>query len=362
MRIDPDKLTWEQATRLIQENTEEICSSNFVTTPMVSVSLVTYKHGAFLRQAIEGILAQETRFPVEILIGEDASPDDTRDIAVEFQSRYPDRIRLLLSTNRLGAITGNGRLNHIRNLLNCRGKYIAMIEGDDYWTDPAKLQQQVDYLESHPTASACFHDSDTVDQDGQIIDHHFKSPQYAEHYTQCDCFSLCSNYATASLMFRSAAILKPFPSYILQAYSDELLDIFVTETGTLDYIPGVMSCYRIHAGGVWQGVDAINRVVMQISRSLAMKRNPPLYHKYSQEIDRTLQARLDRLAAIMRQEWFDSTGPLRYFPLCRSVKLLKTHRKAARLPGVVRTLLRMEWDALVRFPSKILGFTRYGQE
>ena len=120
----------------------------------VSVLMVTYNHEAFIGQAIESALAQETNFDYEIVIGEDCSTDQTQEIAQEFQQRYPDRIRLLLRKNNLG---GGGKENFVKTYQACQGKYIAMLEGDDYWTSPHKLQTQVDFLESHPHFSLSSH-------------------------------------------------------------------------------------------------------------------------------------------------------------------------------------------------------------
>jgi glycosyltransferase involved in cell wall biosynthesis len=111
---------------------------------LVSVCMITYNHEEFISQAIEGILMQNCNFQVELLIGEDYSTDYTRQICQEYASKYSN-INLLPSETNLGMIP-----NFRRTLSACNGKYIALCEGDDYWTDPYKLQKQVDFLESHP--------------------------------------------------------------------------------------------------------------------------------------------------------------------------------------------------------------------
>ena len=129
-------------------------------TPLVSVSLVTYNHAPYIAKAIDSILAQETDFPVEICIGEDHSSDGTREICQRYAEQYPDQIRLFLRERKdVIYIDGfpTGRFNWMETLKACQGKYIAVLEGDDYWCDPRKLQMQVDFLEANPEFNVCAH-------------------------------------------------------------------------------------------------------------------------------------------------------------------------------------------------------------
>lgn len=120
--------------------------------PVVSVLMLAYNHGLYLTEAIEGVLAQITDFPYEIIIGEDCSLDNTRDIALNYQRLFPGVVRVVFSDNNIGMHS-----NFIRILNLCRGEFIAFCEGDDYWIDPSKLQVQVDYLKSRPNIGLCFH-------------------------------------------------------------------------------------------------------------------------------------------------------------------------------------------------------------
>mgnify|MGYP001248218371 CR=1 FL=1 len=113
--------------------------------PLVSVHMITYNHEKYIAQAIEGVLMQKTNFLFELVIGEDCSTDSTRVICKEYADRYPNIIKLLPDAGKnLGMME-----NAIRTTMACTGKYIALCEGDDYWTDPYKLQKQVDFLEAH---------------------------------------------------------------------------------------------------------------------------------------------------------------------------------------------------------------------
>lgn len=109
--------------------------------PLVSVLLVTYNHEQYIRKTIEGVMMQQTNFPFELVIGEDASIDQTRAICEEYQRLYPEHIILLPSSSNLGL-----NQNFLRTFKVCRGKYIAYLEGDDWWITIDKLQKQVDIL------------------------------------------------------------------------------------------------------------------------------------------------------------------------------------------------------------------------
>jgi len=128
--------------------------------PLVSVTVTTYQHAAYIKDCLEGILMQKTNFPFEIIIGEDESTDGTREICIEYAEKYPDKIRLFLRNRETSQLYDeNGkfvkRFNGLWTRMSARGKYIALCEGDDYWIDPYKLQKQVDFLEANPEFSLC---------------------------------------------------------------------------------------------------------------------------------------------------------------------------------------------------------------
>ena len=128
-------------------NQERLCKN-----PVVSVDMITYNHEPYIRQAIEGVMMQQTDFEFELVIGEDCSQDKTREICFEYQKKYPDKIRVLWWHENVSKLGGNGR----RTCAHCRGEFLAMCEGDDYWTDPLKLQKQVNLLRRNPNAGLCF--------------------------------------------------------------------------------------------------------------------------------------------------------------------------------------------------------------
>ena len=120
--------------------------------PLVSIVTITYNHEPYIRKCIEGVLMQKVNFPIEFIIAEDCSADRTLAICKEYAEKYPDLIKLITTENNVGAIA-----NERRAMKAAKAKYIAFCEGDDYWTDPLKLQKQVDFLEKNPEYSVTFH-------------------------------------------------------------------------------------------------------------------------------------------------------------------------------------------------------------
>jgi len=145
---------------------------------MVSVCMITYNHQRFIRQAIDSVLMQKVNFKYEIVISDDCSPDNTQDIIQEYAEKYPDIIKTILRKNNIGTV-----YNSYNVKLLCKGKYIAVLEGDDYWTDENKLQIQVNFLETHLDCFSVAHRNEIVDingihqsynLNGQKLDRYFK--------------------------------------------------------------------------------------------------------------------------------------------------------------------------------------------
>jgi glycosyltransferase involved in cell wall biosynthesis len=116
--------------------------------PIVSVLMITYNHEKYIAQAIDSVLMQKSNFDYEIVIGEDSSTDKTREIVLNYKTRYPNKIKLLLHETNVGMLK-----NFVDTINNCTGTYVALLEGDDYWIDPYKLQKQVDFLDTNPDYS-----------------------------------------------------------------------------------------------------------------------------------------------------------------------------------------------------------------
>ena len=219
---------------------------------MVDVHIVTFNHAQYIGKCLDSILSQETSFDVRIVVGDDCSNDGTQEILQDYQRRFPDKIELLLNDKNLGPDYLPGLFNFLNVMRSMNAKYVAMIEGDDYWTDSQKLEKQVGYLENNPSAAGCFHDTVQVDDGGAVLKElYYKAEQNV--YTQEDCMlNLKSAYATSALLFRGECI-KDLPAWYTKWTSDYALDLLITERGELHHIDGVMSAYRIHDGGIWMG-------------------------------------------------------------------------------------------------------------
>lgn len=256
-----------------------------VSHPLVSISCITYNHANYIKQCLDGFLLQETQFPYEVLIHDDASTDGTEEIIREYHAKYPAIIKPLYEKKNQWV---EGRRGSVAfNFPRAKGKYIAMCEGDDYWVDPCKLQKQVDYLESNDIAAGCFTDCRILNENGNEIEKAIVFPQkYRESHSQHMCLTeLSSGYGTATLVFRSSVIAKGLPRYYLSSVSDYLLDIAITEHGTLDYLPELTSVYRLQAGGIWQGESPIQNCLKKILRLNALGQSPHMMSRYARDLE-----------------------------------------------------------------------------
>ncbi len=254
-------------------------------SPVVSICIVTYQHARFIARAIEGALIQQTDFPVEILIGEDESTDGTRETCQAYAQRFPERIKLFLRhRSEVVLIDGlpRGGFNLRMTMGSATGEFIALCEGDDHWTDPEKLQRQVDYLRANPDCVGCFHDTQLMDGSDTILNEsYFQSGQ--EKFSQADVLStLLSREPTCSLMFRRSAFTEPLPEWYQRRPSDLYLDLLLTQQGSLGFLRRNMGVYRKHASGIWSGNREASQIVELIIRYKLLLADPYFLGKYRQ--------------------------------------------------------------------------------
>ena len=242
--------------------------------PTVSVCCITYNHERFLAEAIDSVLMQVTDFEVEMVIGEDCSTDGTRAIAQDYERRFPGRVRVLTPSVNLGIMP-----NLMATIAACQGEYIALLEGDDYWTDPAKLQRQVDVLRANEDCALCFHDAEIFyDADSTRPTMAFSQHVAANiltmrtdsvaplRFTQCDLARIGWIMPTASLLFRSVSLPQPLPSWFAGVYSgDYTLHLLSTRRGPALYLPCSMSRYRLHEHSI---TNSTSQSVYQFERRI----------------------------------------------------------------------------------------------
>lgn len=212
----------------------------------VSVLVMTYNHEKFIRQALDSVAMQETNFEYEILISEDCSTDRTREIVLEFQKEHPDKVRLLLSKKNI-----HSNEIVVRGIRAARGEYIAMLDGDDYWTSPLKLQKQADFLDGHPECSLCFHNARIFHEDSGQNGSNWTPPGQKEISTLEDIW-MGNFIATCSTMFRRG-LIGDIPEWYNDFFpiTDWPLHILNAEHGKIGYIDEVMGVYRYHSGGLY---------------------------------------------------------------------------------------------------------------
>jgi glycosyltransferase involved in cell wall biosynthesis len=205
----------------------------------LSVRVIAFNQARFIAQALDGVLAQRVDFEHEVVVGDDGSTDGTREILLDYQRRHPGRIRVLLADENHG-----GRWNFMRTLRACRGQYVALLDGDDYWTAPDKLRRQVEFLDAHPDHAISFHDALVVYEDGRREPHPHCDPTQPASSSLEDL--LHGNFIPAcSVVFRRDA--RELPAWFARVPAgDWPLHILNARQGKVGYLAEIMSVYRIH--------------------------------------------------------------------------------------------------------------------
>jgi glycosyltransferase involved in cell wall biosynthesis len=221
--------------------------------PEVSVCITVYNHEKFLKECLDSVVCQLTNFKFEVIIGEDCSTDNTRQIVIEYAEKYPELIFPILYEQNQGTKQCPGKGNFTNTFYQCKGKYIVHIEGDDYLTDPNKLQIQFNYLNENPEASACFHNAMVVYDDLQLPAYEInKTDQKLKIFPEDLLYEKEVWFmATASVMFRRKLINERFPEWFLKCKSGDIpLYCMLSSQGYIGYIAKNMCVYRKHAGGL----------------------------------------------------------------------------------------------------------------
>ncbi len=212
---------------------------------MVSVVILVYNHEQFIAQNIEGILAQQCNFKYEVIIGEDCSKDNSREVIMKYASQYPDIIKPILHKVNVGA-----KANAAQCLEACTGKYIGNCEGDDYWTDPTKLQREIDYLEANPDYTLVFSNVDIVDQIG--LDQPNPYPVLTKDVFGIEDIITADKVfiPTPAMTFRNI-LPSPLPRFLKEAISGDIaLHLIMADKGKIKKLPGKTAVYRQHGGGI----------------------------------------------------------------------------------------------------------------
>lgn len=228
--------------------------------PLVSISCITYNHEPFIRQCLDGFFMQEG-VNFEILIHDDASTDGTQDVIREYMERYPGVIKPIFQTKNQWSKGTRGMMATF-NFPRANGKYIAMCEGDDYWTDPLKLQKQVDFLEQNPDFVMCFTNCSVLKQDtGEVIKERLRFKE-----TIFDQNQIPKMAPTLTRLMR-ADLLRDMPQKKI-VNGDTYLMIYLLQFGKIKYLDFISGTYRIHKGGIWSHGAEVEKYVNSIDTYL----------------------------------------------------------------------------------------------
>lgn len=228
----------------------------------VSICCVTYNHEKFIRKCLDGFLLQQTNFPIEVIIHDDASTDGTQRIIEEYNNKYPG-IFFPLFQKENQYQKGIRGMNAKFNFPRCTGKYIALCEGDDFWNDPHKLQKQVDFLESNPDYFISGHDANIIDESETIISNS-KLPAICKR--DCSTIELqkCFFVLTLSMCFRNVPELMQMPEELYKASNaDTFMISFFGKFGKYKYMADIVpATYRIHSDGIWAMRNELEKQIM----------------------------------------------------------------------------------------------------
>lgn len=225
----------------------------------LSIIMISYKHENFICEAIDGVVFQNTKFNVELIIADDNSPDDTEKIVNNYlrKIKQPSTLSIIYKKHKKNK---RPNANFLWAMEQAKGKYIAVCEGDDYWTDPYKLQKQVDFLEANPDYVVCCHNAKIIDENGKLIQEKklpklIQDRDYSSLELQQGAFLL-----TLSMVFRN--VIREFPSSFAKVLNgDKFLISLLGAYGKGRYIEDIKpAVYRKHPGGVWSELDVLHRL------------------------------------------------------------------------------------------------------
>ena len=248
--------------------------------PLLSIVTITYNHEPYIRKCIEGVLMQQVNFPIEFIIAEDCSTDGTLAICKEYAEKYPDFIKIITSENNVGALQ-----NEVRAINVANGKYLAFCEGDDYWTDPLKLQKQVDFLENNLDYSVCFtryniyYENTRLTKPG-YAEFLFKSDKdidYVELDLETSINVWCTQYLTM-VCRRTVYDNELYKKYNYYRDTHQVYHLMIAgKCSLLNIVGGI---YNITGSGEHSHRDAINQLQMTLAVDTELwKRNNDLKWK-----------------------------------------------------------------------------------
>jgi glycosyltransferase involved in cell wall biosynthesis len=247
----------------------------------LSICTITYNHGNYIRDALESFLSQNTNFDYEIIISDDCSTDNTLEIVESFALKYPGKFRIMRHEKNVGMIP-----NFKEAIDACTGKYVAICEGDDYWTEPNKLQRQVDILESHPEYSICFHKARLLFDGVQPFD--FGDINLTTKTVSSFADLVNGNFIhTPTVVYRNHLFGEYPKQFLKYKFGDWPLHLLNAEKGDIYFIPEELAVYRITQSGAWSAKSRIHKIQYTVKFLKEISKDFPL--KYRSAFDQAIK-------------------------------------------------------------------------
>jgi len=231
--------------------------------PKLSVCMIAYNVGKYIGDAIEGALKQEANFEIELVISNDCSSDNTEEIVLKYAQEHPNGswIKYKRQEKNLGST-----LNYLWALENCKGDFIALCDGDDFWTDALKLQKQVDFLESHQRYIGSFHNRHTCDTEGNMLSNSIQGNEKRD-WSFDGLISTMPEIPSASVVFRKPSnfkLPKEFEKVVING--DTFLWTYLLQFGEFYFDPNIgPSVYRIHPQGLWSSKSSYRKSMLSLN-------------------------------------------------------------------------------------------------
>jgi glycosyltransferase involved in cell wall biosynthesis len=313
---------------------------------MVSICCMTYNHEKYISEAIESFLMQKTNFEYEILIHDDASTDNTAKIIKEYEKKYPKMIKPICQKE--NQYSKNIKIDYTFNFPRAKGKYIAICEGDDYWTDPLKLQKQVDYMELHPECSLCTHAAKLISSKGRPIGNlrpHTKNKSYSVEEVIIGGGGL---FPTNSMLFPTTLVKKMPEFYMNAPVGDGPLTIFLALKGNVYYLDSCMSVYRYMAEGSWTSRMSINTD----AKKEHLKRIKNMYREFDEYTNNMYSNTIDEKLLLNEFIQLQNNFDIKKIKLTKYKKHysnLSLIQKAkiyivANFPGAIKLRRKLKWE------------------
>ena len=239
----------------------------------LSICVATYNNKDYIAQALDSFLMQKTNFKFQIIVGDDCSTDGTTDILKEYAKKYPDIIKPIFREKNIGRDRNLLATNALDIYSNAKTPYIAMCDGDDYWIDENKLQKQVDFLETHPDYSICFHPVKVVYEgfDFEKTDEIYPTQKMIKSGTTFELLLKTNLIQTTSVVYRWMFNQTNTRQYFLDiSPGDWFISLLHAKEGKIKMLPEIMAVYRRHPQGVWSdSIKSFDKLILSWGLHLA---------------------------------------------------------------------------------------------